>query len=67
MERGTTVRADIVQALDDAVAVTVQDDLLAQNLHAHRLLLDLLRDACMRQRWLCTYSSAERACLAQSA
>ena len=61
MERGTTVRADIVQALDDAVTVAVQDDLLAQNLHAHRFLLDLLRDACTRQNFLCTEGSAERA------
>lgn len=42
MERGTTVGADIMQALDDAGTVAVQDDLLAQNLHAYRLLLDLL-------------------------
>ena len=48
VERGATVRADIVQALDGALAVPEQHHLLPQDLHAHWLVLHLLRDACTR-------------------
>ena len=46
VERGAAVWADVVQALDGALGVPEQHHLLPQDLHAHRLVLHLLRDAC---------------------
>ena len=46
VEGGAAVGADIVQALDGALAVAEQHHLLPQDLHAHWLVLHLLRDAC---------------------
>ena len=46
VEGCATVGADIVQALDGALAVAEQNHLFPQDLHAHWLVLHLLRDAC---------------------
>ena len=46
VERCAAVGADVVQALDGALTVAEQHHLLPQDLHAHRLVLYLLRDAC---------------------
>ena len=46
MHWSSPVGADVLEAVDLPVDVSEQHQLFAKDLHAHRLVLDLLRDAC---------------------